>query len=101
MCVHTASLPLSPTCISHSLSSSWALLLPLSSSALIPPNRPRNRRTPSPGTWDEEQGGRRGEDDPAGGVVHLEAVVSQLLGLLLLLLLLPRLPSSVLNSEQV
>jgi len=48
-------------------------------------------------SWDEEQGGRRGEDDPAGGVVHLEAAVSQLLGLLLL----PLLPSSVLNSEQV
>lgn len=62
---------------------------------------PQEKRTSFSHTWDEEQGGCCGEDDPAGRVVHLEAAVSQLLGLLLLLLLLRLLPSSVLNSEQV
>lgn len=32
---------------------------------------------PLSGTWDEEQGGRHGEDDPAGGLVHLEAAGSR------------------------
>lgn len=53
---------------------------------------------PLSGTWDEEQGGRHGEDDPAGGLVHLEAAGFPRLGRLLPL---PLPPSSALNSEQV
>lgn len=48
VCVHTASLPLSLTRISHSLSFLWALLLPSSSSAITSQNCPRNRQTASP-----------------------------------------------------
>lgn len=82
--------------------SSYSLAAPSPDTpAPSPPAPPRSRPgEPEPllGTWDEQQGGRHGEDDPAGGLVHLEAAGSPRLGRLLPL---PLPPSSALNSEQV